>query len=152
MKMVTPYAPWSCTLDAFAMSLEVSQKELIDLIGHDGSEILWPEEPEPQCRRGFHLQELLVAALKINYCYFRFDFTAKSNPKAPIKIEIPGWSLEDFIQYKNCVIIGQRYNNYHAVAWSGNFIYDSGTQLMYPFHLWRRYHPVEAYVRHQFLS
>ena len=55
---------WSCAVTAFAMALHVPVQELIQEIGHDGSEIVFPELEEPMRRRGFHSQELIYAAWK----------------------------------------------------------------------------------------
>jgi hypothetical protein len=32
---------------------------VIEWLGHDGSEIIWPNLPDPGCRRGFHIQECI---------------------------------------------------------------------------------------------
>lgn len=55
---------WSCSVTAFAMAMDIPVKHLIQRIGHDGGEIIWPDLPEPTCRRGFHVQEL------IEQCHF----------------------------------------------------------------------------------
>lgn len=46
------------------MALDLPVAELIRSIGHDGSEILWDNLPEPMCRRGFHSQELIAECLE----------------------------------------------------------------------------------------
>jgi hypothetical protein len=43
-----------------AVGEEVS--EFLTICGHDGSEIIWPELPDPECRRAHHIQECIVAA------------------------------------------------------------------------------------------
>ena len=48
---------------AFAMALGNPVAELLEAIGHDGSEIVFPSLPEPLCRRCFHVQELIQVAL-----------------------------------------------------------------------------------------
>lgn len=57
---------WSCLLTAFSMALHIPIERLIDMIGHDGSERIWPDFPEPQCYRSFHPQELIDCALLMN--------------------------------------------------------------------------------------
>ena len=49
---------------AFAMALEIPVVELLEELGHDGSELVFPNLPEPACRRGFHIQELVHVALR----------------------------------------------------------------------------------------
>jgi hypothetical protein len=41
--------------------------EFISKIGHDGSRIVWPELPEPNCRRSFHLQECIDCLIDLGY-------------------------------------------------------------------------------------
>ncbi len=53
---------WSCSITAAAMALNIPVAQLIERLGHDGSEIVFPKLPEPMCRRGFHSQELIHLA------------------------------------------------------------------------------------------
>ena len=55
---------WSCAITSLAMVLRVPVQELIDRLGHDGSQIVFPDLEEPMCRRGFHSQELMDLALQ----------------------------------------------------------------------------------------
>ncbi len=54
--------PWGCVVTAFAMAIDIPVKQLIEEIGHDGSEKIFTHLPDPMCRRGFHSQELIRAA------------------------------------------------------------------------------------------
>ena len=58
---------WSCLPTAFAIVLGVPVKNIIDFLNHDGSEVLWPNLPEPRCRRSFHVQEVINYCLANNY-------------------------------------------------------------------------------------
>jgi len=58
---------WSCSVTAFAMALHLPVEQLIDEIGHDGSEKIFTHLPEPMCRRGFHAQELIQVAWTNGY-------------------------------------------------------------------------------------
>ncbi len=58
---------WSCSVTAFAMALRVPVQQLIEELGHDGGEIIFPDLPEPMCRRGFHSQELILAAWRHDF-------------------------------------------------------------------------------------
>ncbi len=57
---------WSCLPTAFAMVLDIPVNQVIQEIGHDGSEITWPELIEPFKRRSFHLQEMSKVCLSKN--------------------------------------------------------------------------------------
>ncbi len=58
---------WSCLPKAFAWCMGVSLARMVKLMGHDGSDIVWPSSPSPLDRRGFHIQEILYAVHKLNY-------------------------------------------------------------------------------------
>lgn len=66
MKLITQTNSWSCLLYAFAIVLREDPKTLIEEIGHDGSNILWPTLPEPHCRQSFHLQEMIDCCFRRN--------------------------------------------------------------------------------------
>ena len=53
-----------CLPKAFCQITGISIEQMLHEIGHDGSEILWPELPEPLCRRAFHVQEIIEVLLK----------------------------------------------------------------------------------------
>lgn len=63
MQLQTMPAPGLCAATSFAMALDMSVDDLLAWIGHDGSEIIFPDLPPPLCRRGHHIQELIEAAL-----------------------------------------------------------------------------------------
>jgi len=58
---------WSCIPRAFAEIFGIKFDKLLDMIGHDGSEIWWPGYPEPYCRRAFHIQEMIDAGFKLGW-------------------------------------------------------------------------------------
>ena len=59
---------WSCLPTSFAIVLNCPVQEIFDYLGHDGSEIIWPENKDPFNRRAFHIQEM------IDFAYFEKDF------------------------------------------------------------------------------
>lgn len=65
MYLQTQPNKWSCLPTALANALRDDVRIYWDYLGHDGSEIVWPELPEPQCRRGFHIQEMVDLAYKL---------------------------------------------------------------------------------------
>ncbi len=56
--------PWGCAVTAFAMAIDIPVQQLMEEIGHDGSQKIFTHLPEPMCRHGFHSQELIQAAWK----------------------------------------------------------------------------------------
>ena len=54
--------PWSCLYDSFEHATGFS---FVDLIGHDGSEIIFPEIKEPYSRRTITIDEITHALYKL---------------------------------------------------------------------------------------
>lgn len=69
--MITEYVKrerWQCFPTALAMLIgTLTPDAVMDLIGHDGSEITHAGLPEPLKRRGFHIQEIIDIALLLGY-------------------------------------------------------------------------------------
>lgn len=57
---------WDCLLYAFQLATGRSREELLEHIGHDGSEKI-SDKPEPWCRRAFHPTELMYAVFKLGH-------------------------------------------------------------------------------------
>lgn len=110
---------WSCLPTAFALATGHSVQWMFDAIGHDGSEIVWPDLPEPQCRRAFHIQECIFALLPW-YNVTPLSPVCQLSPDGKLILEIknPVWMQEVFDGYG--VATGMGVRNRHAVAYIGN--------------------------------
>ncbi len=53
---------WSCAITALAMALDIPVGDVVAEAGHNGGKIIFPHLTEPQCRQGFHFQELVMLA------------------------------------------------------------------------------------------
>jgi len=73
VRQIKPNA-WSCSITALAMTLDIPVSEVITEIGHDGSEIIFPNMDEPMRRRGFHSQELVEIAWHHGYAMTPIEF------------------------------------------------------------------------------
>lgn len=51
----------SCVLYAAAMCLEIEPEQLANLIGHDGTEVIWPHLKSPYCYKGVTIPEINLA-------------------------------------------------------------------------------------------
>lgn len=140
---------WSCVAAAFATVLDMDLETLIEAIGHDGSEIMFEDLPEPLCRRSFNLQELGLVLWARGYIVGHYDV----EPLAIID--------EDHIynlSYENCdarfaeimdntVGVGcgliRGTEKTHAFAWNGISAYDP-TGFIYPLSRYElySYHPI----------
>lgn len=48
-----------CLLSAVSKLLHISEAEIIQALGHDGQQVIWPEAKAPYCYRNFDLDEIL---------------------------------------------------------------------------------------------
>ena len=113
------------------MTLGVPIDELIKMVGHDGSEIIWPELPEPLRRRGHHPQEMIYAAYMLGFSVTPFEAFPVSlgkrgaNPFVVPMIPQAEERMRRLMHGDRGVITGQSPKRFpHAVAWTGHAIID----------------------------
>lgn len=122
------------------MALDVSVEELTALLRHDGSEILFSGLPEPACRRGFHIQELIHVAICLNRSVTPYELVPAI---APTGFNPALWGhaigstyrrsfFEHLIREHRGVITGRTPTTNHAVAFKVGQIYDPDGRT-YPF-------------------
>jgi len=73
MKMQIQPDRASCLVFAAAMAIDIKADELLSGIGHDGTEIIWPDCPIPFCFRGFHILEITRELWKRGWSVTQFD-------------------------------------------------------------------------------
>ena len=59
MKLQRTKGLWTCLPASFATLLGLTLDEMLQQIGHDGSEVVFEGLPDPECRRAFHPQEMI---------------------------------------------------------------------------------------------
>jgi len=133
MFLQTQPSQWSCVPTAFAMLFNMDAKDLIQEIGHDGSEVFWPElEPTQLGKRAFHPQECIDIGIKhgiyivsIHVLPYTEHFVTTIKPKA---IWSEQFCLDRFTRYLQNfegVMTGTTgFNMGHAVAWDRKLVYD----------------------------
>jgi hypothetical protein len=124
-----------CGPTALAMLLDRPLREILDKIGHDGSEIWWPEAKPPRNMRGFTFDELIDVAdyygrrlMLIQAEPKMWDGCDASEARGPTSFPF-GRDIESRIEYYlrkySGMIIGcYTPNAFHAVAWNGCLVYD----------------------------
>lgn len=147
---------WLCTATAFAMALDVPVAELLSDIGHDGSHIAWPDLPEPACRVGHHIQEIVSVCIHKGFSatpieLFPVSMTA-SKPPQYHSIGYPEGNWERFTAYiksSRGVLEGMSWKTGHAYAFDhGRVINPDGGEFIFsreacnarhftPFRAWR---------------
>lgn len=136
-----PYQ-WACSITALAMTLDVPVVELIKKLGHNGSEIIWPNLKEPMCRRGFHSQELIHLAWRYGYSVTPFEVFPSIGPSSGYGDNYPVIFNEDenanwqqffnMIENTKGILEGQCGRCHHALHFDHNEIFDpDGYQYRY---------------------
>lgn len=142
MNLVRCRRSWDCTACAFATIFDLTYEEVIAKLGHDGSEIVRPGLPDPDCRRGFHPQEVIDVSERLGYILTPFEARPSSIVRGiALEVEIPeGYAcrfhrhLEDQVG----VLIGRNLKNRpHAVVWDGSSIHDPANGEVYGTHLFQ---------------
>lgn len=169
MKPLRKPAPWACLSTSFAMALGLDIATFNRLAGHDGGEIIFPDLPEPQCRRGFHVSEAVRVALNLGYSATPFELfpvIAPSRGEYEPHVVLYGepqyrepdgnWAKFETVVSKQGVLeCRTRSGNWHAVAFShllihdpdggAPYVYSQGDMTsrgLYPVRAWR----VEKYA------
>src|SRR5262245_42212493 len=125
---------WTCLLTSFAMVLETNIDEIVASVGHDGSEVVWPNLPEPECRRSFHIQEMIDFAWEQGYAVTQFQAQPVMRPDPNeslvyVQYTNPQARVRRILQDRRAVLTGLAGGRRHAVAWDGKFILDPNGQV-----------------------
>ena len=122
--------PWMCMPLAFAMALEIPVAELLEELGHDGGELVFPNLPEPACRRGFHVQELVHVALRRGFALTPVELfpvleSADGKQTQTVLYRDNNWKrFADILAASRGVIDGVGFRFRHMVAYDHGRIFD----------------------------
>ena len=116
-----------CMLASAAMVLDTTVDILINEIGHDGTEICWPDEPAPRNQRGYHIQEILDCFLSRGVSMYRVDgypllHVVGCTPR-PVYPDAEARFVR-LIEGRRAMIYGTVLRGAHMVAWDGSRVYD----------------------------
>lgn len=110
------------------MVLDHDIEEIINDIGHDGSEVVWPNQKDPLKRRGFHPQELCLYTLKSGYMLGQFDLAPICAPdlnEVPYTLRGMGEHVATLMQRYEGLLFGIGAKGMmHCVAWDREEIFD----------------------------
>ena len=103
MKLQVKTERWQCAVTAFAMALDVPVAQLIERVGHDGGQIVFPNLPEPANRRGHNIYELIQVALDLGYAVtpvpLRAAITPANDPQRQVVIGTDAENWNRFLRH-----------------------------------------------------
>lgn len=120
---------WSCLVTAFAMALDINVNDLIKSLGHDGSEIKFPELGE-RGRRGHHTQEIVDLCIKNGIKVVLIEAAPLGRH---VGVEDQFYLTNDEMNFRMAYYLEHYYGVLcgmcsdtvaHAVAWNGESIYN----------------------------
>lgn len=114
------------------MLLEIPLSRIQQLLGHDGSEIIFPFLKTPY--RGFQIMEMQYVAMLHGRCLIPVAPTVEYQPERSIESKILKVGIDDWFEPISCMkalICGEINGRNHAVAYDGEMIYDP-SGLIYP--------------------
>ena len=124
----------NCLVVSMAMLLDTEPEELILEIGHDGTEVWYPDRVDSSRQRSFHIQEMTDCALRRGYALAPVEMIPRSQPVNPKPSEVRmvhelEFCIQRFIAAVKgraglmiCQIPGHIVG--HACAWDGGKVYD----------------------------
>lgn len=117
----------NCFIKAMSMVTGINEAKIIKQVGHDGTQIVFPNARFPYCCRGFHKQELIDVAIKNQWMVI----TVQSNPGlSPFVGDDPDfsipWDLAWYLDNFDGIICGANSDRSHAVAWVNKQLIDKG--------------------------
>ena len=137
---------WSCLPTSFAMAFNMTLRDLLDEVGHDGSEILHHGLAEPYKRRSFHPQEMIDAGLRLDIAVVQIEalpIITSSYGTSKLIHDVPEAEkrIEDYMRSFNGVMTGRTQPNNlpHAVYCHKGVIYDPNGQVYGSDRFWTQF-------------
>ena len=114
MKIQTKRHRAQCLIYAFATVLDIDAETLIDLVGHDGTEIVFPGYKVPLCCRGHHPAELTYVCDCLGYTCYEYPFVLRIGRSPDTVISVTkNYSIETLLLNSSGVLLTAG----HAYAW-----------------------------------
>lgn len=136
MKIVKSPNRWSCLPCSFATILQTPLEDILQFVGHDGSELYWKHLPEPKCRKGFHIQEMIDFAWSKGFAVTPFEPVPTSvselgeEPRT-VKFAAGNESrISKIMDGQKGVLTGLIHGKIsHAIGWHDGIIYDPSVNI-----------------------
>lgn len=123
MKHVRQPNRWSCSVASAAMVMGLTVEELIESIGHDGSEEVFPDLPVPIKYAGFTISEIIDDAMRRGWSVTGIETMPRCTPDGDnVRDVYPESKLmerfEWYLDRFDGIAYGIGNRNWHVIAWS----------------------------------
>ena len=121
-----PKGKHQCLIYATAMLLDVEPSEIIEILGHDGIDIWWPELAVPNCFRGVHIQEILDVCAHFGYGLICYQVMPRTSPFGRVDMVRNIFEVDKALERIDRYLKepGLIVTDVHACAWDGESVYD----------------------------
>lgn len=121
----------NCLIASAAMLLETDPVNLVKEIGHDGTEVWWPERAGASRMRSIHIREIIECVRTRRRGLMPIELYPVMAPDEDTEPKLL-WSMEEAvirfeksIRLTSGLLIGQTsYGLGHACAWDGDKVFD----------------------------
>ncbi len=127
-----PKGKHQCLIYATAMLLGITPEQVIETVGHDGSEIWWPQLESPWGQRGIHMQEILDVVEATGQTLVCYQLMPTSVPideglqrRAVFELKRAKERFSLVLGVGPGILITAR----HACAWDGSKVYDPNGRI-----------------------
>lgn len=134
MKLIKQPNNYSCMAASAAMLFHYSIEEIYSFVGHDGSQVIHTNLPDPLCFKGIHIQEIIDVADRLSYSMTPIEFEPwqTSDGVNEYKIQFPEERFWNHLKDNKGLLIGKAKTHWHVCAWSGQHVFDPAG-LVYSF-------------------
>lgn len=117
----------TCVPTCFAIMLGVDVNELIQDLGHDGTELVMDDVPAPYCYKGFTIQEMVTYCLvkcNVYVTVFEKDELVVYGYEDKFKDVHKEYDLKVLMEKYNGIVFGMFHNKRHACVWSNGELFN----------------------------
>lgn len=119
---------WECVAASAATILGIKLSDFFLIAGHDGSEKIVEEAPDPNGRRGFHMQEVQRVAYTMGVVFAEFQPLPRLAVAGQVVVvQQPTDSISRSLHYGQGLIVLAQKDRHHCVAFSRGNVFDPDT-------------------------
>lgn len=128
--------PADCLIASACMCINMPIYQAKTILGHDGTEKLWPALQPPHCYRGFTYAEIIMLAYLKGFACIYHEFEGQYSPYygiTPRKMLLPAAYRNHVLKHSIGIVTLEQGSTFHAVALCDSIIYDPrGTTYLLP--------------------